>query len=189
MNYDLPTSLEVGGRSYEIRSDFRAILDICEAMADPDLSNDEKFWVFLTILYPDLDDIPAEDMEEALKKACWFLDCGQEEEKQKKPKPKLMDWGQDFSYVIGPINHVAGKEIRSLEYLHWWTFISYYMEVDGDSTFGTIVRIRDKLARGEKLEKYERKWYEQNRSAVDFKNKYSTAEKDIMSEWMGKKNG
>ena len=40
--YDLPVALEVAGKEYGIRSDFRAVLDILIAMTDPDLSDYEK---------------------------------------------------------------------------------------------------------------------------------------------------
>ena len=35
--WKLPTSLEVNGKEYSIRSDFRVVLDILSAMNDPDL--------------------------------------------------------------------------------------------------------------------------------------------------------
>ena len=37
MEYTLPKTVFVGGREYSIRSDYRAILDICEALTDPEL--------------------------------------------------------------------------------------------------------------------------------------------------------
>ena len=40
MNYALPTEAEIGGSSYPIRSDYRAILDIFEVFGDPDLEKD-----------------------------------------------------------------------------------------------------------------------------------------------------
>ena len=36
-SWDLPTSLNVGGRNYKIRTDYRVILDILTAMNDPDI--------------------------------------------------------------------------------------------------------------------------------------------------------
>lgn len=42
MEYTLPKTVIVGGREYSIRSDYRAILDICEALTDPELSSEEK---------------------------------------------------------------------------------------------------------------------------------------------------
>lgn len=38
----LPETIELGGEEYEIRTDFRVILDILKAMADPELSDQES---------------------------------------------------------------------------------------------------------------------------------------------------
>lgn len=42
MNWGLPTSVEIGGESYEIRTDFRVILDIFVMLSDPDLSGTDR---------------------------------------------------------------------------------------------------------------------------------------------------
>ena len=60
--YDLPSSLTVGGRVYPIRSGWRAIMDIFAALNDPELDDDGKMIALLTILYPDHDSIPPEDI-------------------------------------------------------------------------------------------------------------------------------
>ena len=38
----LPHSIELNGEPYDIRTDFRAILDILQAMSDPELTEQEK---------------------------------------------------------------------------------------------------------------------------------------------------
>ena len=45
MIYDLPTSLEVSGVIYEIRSDYRYALDILIALNDPLLSDEQKIFL------------------------------------------------------------------------------------------------------------------------------------------------
>lgn len=180
MMYDLPTSVEVGGVEYEIRSDYRAILDICTALSDPDLSPQDRALIVLDIFYPTLPDMPTENYNEAVKRCFWFINCGEEGQNQK--SPKLMDWEQDWQRIVAPINRVCGKEIRSTEYMHWWTFIGYYYEIGGDCLFSQVVSIRDKLARGKKLDKGEREWYNKNRNLVDFKKTYSEAESEMLKQ-------
>ena len=53
-------------------------------------------------------------------------------------------------------------EVRALPYLHWWTFLGYYQSVDHDGLFGFVLTIRQKKARGKKLEKYEQEFYRSN---------------------------
>lgn len=181
MMYELPTSLDVGGRAYAIRSDYRAVLDICAALSDPDLDDQEKAYVALGILYPDFEEMPSTHYQEALNKCFWFLNCGSEETNTQKA-PKLVDWEQDFQYIVAPVNRVVGTEIRAVSYMHWWSFISAYYEI-GDCTFAQIVRIRDKKAKGKKLDKSEQEWYKNNRHMVDLKQSYSESEKEVMKEW------
>ena len=40
--WKLPYSIELNGELYDIRTDFRVILDILQAMSDPELTEQEK---------------------------------------------------------------------------------------------------------------------------------------------------
>lgn len=181
MSYQLPTSITVGSVEYEIRSDYRAALDIFAALADPDLDETNKALELLDILYVDFESIPLANYQEAIKKALWFLNCGAESVQQPK-RPQLVDWEKDFQYIVAPINRVIGSEIRALNYLHWWTFVSAYYEI-GDCTFGQIVRIRNMKAKGKKLDKTDAEWYRDNRDIVDIQTKYSTEESKLLEAW------
>lgn len=183
INYQLPTTVEANGKTWQIRSDYRAILDIITALNDVNLTEQERAYVALKIFYPQFDEIEPEEANELLKLCYDFIACGEEEDDQK--SPKVVDWEQDFRYIVTPINAVAGKEIRALDYLHWWTFISYYYEINGECMFAQIVNIRDKLARGKTLDKQEREFYRRNRSKVDLKMRYTAEEEEFLKMWGG----
>lgn len=178
--YDLPKKLNICGTEYGIRSDYRAVLDVCTALSDPELSQQEKSYVALDIFYPDFEKMPPEHYQEALKQYFLFINCGSEEENKK--SPKLVDWAQDFNYIAAPVNRVMGREIRSMKYMHWWTFVGAYMEI-GDCTFAQIVRIRDRKAKGKPLDKQDAEWYRNNRNLVDLKHTYSDEEKGLLEQW------
>lgn len=180
MTYELPVALNVCGTEYCIRSDYRAVLDVCAALTDMELSDNDRGVAVLGIFYPAFEQMPPEHYSEAIKKCFWFINCGAEETKT--PAPKLMDWEQDFPYIVAPINRILGKEIRSVPYLHWWTFISFYYEI-GDCLFAQIVRIRDLKRRGKTLDKQDREWYSKNRDLVDLKVTYTEAEKKLLKDW------
>lgn len=188
MNYTLPKSVLVGGEEIPARYDFRVILDILEMLNDPELDNADKAEALITMFYPYPETI--KDYREAVEECYRFIDMG---EKDSKKSPRVMDWEQDFKYIIAPINRVLGEEVRSIPYdietntggLHWWTFMSAYMEIGGDCMFSQIVSIRDKRARGKKLEKHEQEWMRRNMDLIELKRKYSESEKSIASEWMG----
>lgn len=192
MNYSLPKTVIIGEQELGIRYDFRVILEIITMLQDADLEQGDKAQALLQMFYMEPEKIT--DANTAIKECFRFIDMG---DKPEKKAPKTMDWEQDFEYIIAPINRVLGYEARAVEYnpetnqggLHWWTFMSAYMEIGGDCLFSQIVSIRDKQARGKKLEKYEREWMNRNKDLIILKNKYSEAEDELLTEWIGGANG
>lgn len=183
MNYNLPLSLEICGVEYEIRSDYRNVLDIYEALNDSELSEKERSFAALYILYPDFENMPPEHYEEAAKKLLWFINCGQEDDNESK-QPKLMDWEQDFPLIVAAINQMVGYDIRDPKvYMHFWTFISYYQDIK-DCLFAQVVSIRYKLIKGKKLDKQEQEFLRHNRKLVEFKRKYTAADEDLLKQWI-----
>lgn len=166
IQYTLPETVEIAGTAFTIRSDFRAILDICVAMQDPDLTEADKAYIAIKIFYRD----PIPFSEEALKRALWFISCGQVENTGDKKQKKLYDWEQDFPLIISAVNKVAGYELRSIPHLHWWTFIGYFQEI-GECLFSRVVAIRSKRSKGKKLDEIEKEFYRENKELVDFKAK------------------
>lgn len=190
MVYDLPTYLTIDGTKYAIRYDYRAVLDICIAMSDPELSDEERLLAALTIFYPEINDMPVESYGCAIKECMWFINGGEYDDPRKK-SPRLVDWEQDFALICAPINRVVGKEIRSIPYdaetnsggFHWWSFLSAYYEIGGDCTFAQVVGIRSKLSRNQKLDKSEKEWLRRNRKLVDFKTKYTETDESLIKQW------
>ena len=162
--WNLPQSIELGGVSYEIRTDFRAVLDILQAMADPELTEEEKTETLFKILFWDPEVIPGEYLQEAVDKAVAFIDCGISSEG--KNKTRLMDWNKDSPLIASAINKNLGRDIRSMKYLHWWTFMGAYMEIS-EGLFHEILQIRQKKVAGKKLEKWEQDFYRKNKKLID----------------------
>lgn len=145
----LPETLTVGGAEYPIRTDYRNILQIFEAFQDPELYPEEKQIVSVYLLFADFsgpDDVDAAvgngfDMEEAVKQIAWFIAAGRPEKKDDRP---TYSWRQDEQMIFSAVNKVAGTETRELPYLHWWTFVGYFNEIE-ECTFTYIIGIRHKL--------------------------------------------
>lgn len=171
--WELPTSLTVGGIAWKIRSDFRAILDILKYFSDPEYEEDERWEICLDILYEDYEKMPNAIKEEAMKTAVKFIDMGMEDDGR--IRPITMDWEQDAVIIIPSVNRVLGTEIRSVQYMHWWTFLGAYMEI-GESLFSQIVNIRQKKATGKKLEKWEKEFFKENKELIVIRTKYTEEE-------------
>lgn len=171
--YSLPTSIKLGEKEFKIRNDgdFRMVLDCFSALSDFQLSDQERFLSCLIIFYEDLNDITDlsifPDINEAVNQMNIFFNCGQEETVGMRVNYKLIDWDKDSNIICSAINNVARTEIRALPYLHWWTFMGYYLAV-GDSLLSNIVSIRSKIAKGKKLEKYEQEFKKENPQYFNF---------------------
>lgn len=182
---ELPKTLSVNGVDYAIRSDFRDILKIVCAFNDPELEDNEKVYVCLFILYEDVDSIPDSDYQAAFTAALGFIDHGVSKEDTK--SPRVMDWEQDESIMFPAINKVAGFETRSADYLHWWTFVGYYMEIS-EGVFSHVLTLRSKKAKGKKFEKWEREFWSANKSLCVLKPKLTAEEqaaKDRLNAMLG----
>ena len=138
----------------------------------------------IQILYVDFDKIPSNCWQEATDRASEFIDCGIKDTGQH--KPRLMDWEQDAAIIVPAVNKVAGMDVRSVKYMHWWTFLGFYMEI-GECLLATVVSIRDKKRRGKKLEKWEKEFERENKELIQLKVPYSPEKQreiDSIEKWL-----
>lgn len=182
---ELPKSVCVNGRDYSVRTDFRDVLKIVCAFNDPELENEEKVYICLCILYEDFDAIPKTEYEAAFKAALDFIDHGTQESDRK--SPRVMDWEQDENIMFPAINKVAGFETRTADYIHWWTFMGYYMEIS-EGVFSHVLSMRMKKAKHKKLDKWEQEYWNANKGICVLKPKLTAeeqAEKDRLNAMLG----
>lgn len=165
--YNLPISVEIEGASFGIRNkgDFRMVLNCFKALNDVEFSDNETIRLYTTLIlfYEDfhsLDDLFQYDKEvlrTLQKEMVKFFNGGEETVKSNTENFKTLDWDYDAALICSAVNNVAHTEIRAEKYIHWWTFLGYYMAI-GDCLLSEVVSIRYKTAKGKKLEKYEQKF-------------------------------
>lgn len=172
---ELPTTLKIGGEDYSIRSDFRVMLNIFQAFNDPDLTEGEKCFVCLKCLYEDFEKITEDCLEEAVKKAYWFCDGGDIPKEENVKNVKTFDWEQDEHMIFPAVNKAAGYETRAVPYLHWWAFLGLFGEI-GEGLFSQVVNIRNKRAKGKKLDKTEKEFYREHKNMIEIKKRLSEEE-------------
>lgn len=183
MMWNLPTAVEIDGKEYAItnKCDYRMVLDVICALNDNELDDEQKLRTALYVFYEDISECT--DTEKAIKEMYKIVAYGEEDDGQSENKPKLMDWEHDFNMLVAPINRVLGYEIRSVDYLHWYTFLSGYMEI-GECQFQTIVSIRSKRAKGKKLDDWEKEFYRENKKMVDLPQNLTEEEQEWLdSDW------
>ena len=162
---DLPQTLDVGGKAYRIRSDFRSIFRIIAAFADDALTGQEKVYVTLKQIYRDFDQIPLEQYGEAYERAMWFINCG--EQPTESHTPQIVDWLHDEQMIFPAVNKAAAQEVRLVSYMHWWTFMGFFRSIDREDTYGYVLMLRQKRAQGKPLEKWEAEFWNRNRDICD----------------------
>ena len=178
----LPQTVNVLNHSYKIRSDFRDILTIISAYNDDSLSDNEKVFVCLKRFYVDFSDMPKDKdtYTAALEAAHKFIECKLSSDKA---GPQVINWEKDEQMIFPAVNKIAGMEVRTVSYMHWWTFLGYFMAVDRDDLWGTVLTVRQKRALGKKLEPYEKDFLKSNHDlcALEFDGKRQTPE-DALEE-------
>ena len=174
----LPQTLNINGRAYKIRSDYRDILQIIAAFGEKELSDEEKAYVCLKRLFVAMESIPKSDYQDAYEAAVTFIECHISD---RKPSPKVVNWEKDEQLIFPAINKVAGMEVRAVPYMHWWTFLGYFQSIDREDIWGFILTIRQKRAKGKKLEKYEKDFLNANRDIceVEFREEKTTTEDSL----------
>ncbi len=157
--WQLPRSASLGGRDYPHRSDYRQILKLMGVLDDPQTPPLLRWYTALAYFYTE--PIPEALTQQAMTYLGEFLTMGC----SSRPGPRLLDWQQDAPAILSDINRVAGREIRELEYLHWWSFLGYFHGI-GQGQLSLRLTIRDKLRRGKKLEQWEQEYYRENREQI-----------------------
>lgn len=188
--YELPITVEVAGKSYKIRNgaDYRTIIGVISLCEDPELTKEERTVSALIVFYEDINEFEdifevfGENAKDAMEAMLKFISYNYDDDLSSSAKVKLIDWVQDENLIIAGVNSVAKTEVRALEYLHWWTFLSYYMSI-GESALSTVVSIRNKIAKGKKLEKYEQEFRRENPSYFRWKNQEIEERNFIKSIW------
>lgn len=156
--YCLPQWAEIEGRKYPHRTDFREMMTVFSVLNDEE--KPELLRWYTAISYFFTEEIPARHRAAAMEYLADFLTCGS----AGRPGPKLFDWEQDATAIIADINVAAGREVRA-EKLHWWTFLSYFHGIR-EGQLSNLIAIRQKLRRGEKLEKHEQEFFRDNPEKV-----------------------
>lgn len=167
--WQLPRAMTLGGREYPINADFRRALEIIRVLEDPEWPEFFRWQVALALFCDE--EIPDGYLVAAMEFLADFLRCGAPDT----PGPKLLDWQQDAQAILADVNRVAGREVREAEFIHWWTFLGWFHAI-GQGQLATLVSIRDKLRRGQKLEGWEQEYYRLNKGAVDLTPRRTVAE-------------
>jgi len=158
--YELPERAVLGGKEFALNTDFRLCLRLLCYLEESPLPEGLRWRVAAAAFYRE--PVPEGLLPAAMEYLAKFLAGGADGDR---PGPKLIDWQRDASAIMAGVNQVAGMEVRAVEKLHWWTFLSFFHGIK-EGQLSLLVGIRDKLRRGQKLEPHEQEFYRCNRAWV-----------------------
>lgn len=189
MMWDLPIEVIVDGEIYHITNDcdYRVVLDVICTLNDIEMPIQDRIICALLQFYKELTRENISDcphIDELHKEMFRIINNGEDPEENQSPNQQLMDWEHDFPQITPPISRVLGYDVRTPnKYTHWYSFLGGYMEI-GECTFSTIVSIRQKRAKGQKLEKWELEYLRDHRKMIELPRKITAEEKALLnSEW------
>lgn len=171
--WELPRAAVLGGVKYDINGDYRDILEIFTYLEDPELPVFFRWQIALALFYQK--PIPPEHQQQAMDYLAEFITGGRAEKATS--GGRLLDWQQDAPLIVADINRVAGREIRALPFVHWWTFLAWFHAV-GEGQLSGVVAIRDKLRRGKPLEPWEKTFYREHRQIVELPKRRTREEQE-----------
>ena len=141
--WTLPTALRVGEREFSINWEWRAVLGVLGILGDETKPLWQRWFAAVDSFYAQ--PVPNSLLRPAMAEMASFISMGQ----PAPPGPKLFDWQADAAEILSDLNRVAGCELRK-ESMHWWTFLGWFHAI-GEGQFASLVALRQKLARREKL--------------------------------------
>ncbi len=145
--WELPLSVDIGGRACRIQTDYRDILKILRILAD-ERYHPRARWLWAVTAFLCTETPPMEHFEAACDCLARFLQGGETPGVcQDSP---LIDWETDAPEILDGVNAAAGHDIRRDEYLHWWTFLSFFNNIR-EGRLADLVAIRRKRKKGAHL--------------------------------------
>jgi hypothetical protein len=118
-------------------------LKVILAFEDPELTESEKQWVMLRSLYP----VIPEDVKEAIDLAGRFLNGGKTNEETEEAPLRLYSFVKDADYIFAAFKQTHGVDLTT-EQLHWWKFLALFMDLGSETTFCSLVNLREKVGNG-----------------------------------------
>jgi hypothetical protein len=128
---------------YLINSDYRTALTIVLAFEDETLTGYEQQAILLSNLY---DDIPV-NTQAAIDQANKFLNGGKISEAEPQSTLRLYSFSKDAGYIFAAFRQTHGIDLQKVD-LHWWEFLTLFMDLGADTTFVNLIGLRKRIKTG-----------------------------------------
>jgi hypothetical protein len=177
----LPTAIEIDGHEYSINADYQTGLKIIVAFEDSELAIFERCLVLVELLYKE----KPENFQEAVRLGIVFLNGGTDpkEEKQKADGNRYYSFNHDARWIYAGVDRVLQGRLSRGEIVHWWEFMTAFMELPEGCMMGRILYLRQQYAKG-KLTKEERQQWSEMRDILELPVELTSEEQSMADEFM-----
>lgn len=151
---DLPEMIEIHGVEYPINWDHRTGIECILDFESSDFTIEEKCILLLSRLYKE--PLP-EDVNEAVRLGLKFLNGGQEHHEEENPfanSYRVYSFEKDARLIYAAFRQTHGIDLQKTT-LHWWVFFALFMDLGADTSFCSLVNLRNRVKSGD-ANKYER---------------------------------
>ncbi len=141
----LPTAVEVGGKMYDIPTDFRTAIRLEMLMTDIQLEDTEKLLQILLLFFPDIA-LLSDKVEQAMIAIMDFYRCGKETAAQKNigvnKRTQIYSFEHDAPYIYAAFLEQYGVDLTQEPSLHWWRFKAMFDSLSEKTQFVKIMGYR-----------------------------------------------
>lgn len=130
-----PEYAEVKGVQYKINTDYRVALRCFEVIEDNKISDEERAFAVVYLLFGD---VPHNHMEDFLRIAGMYLRCGEPENTQETAERDI-DFSADEKYIIASFMSDYKIDLPSTD-MHFWQYIQL---IQGFTERAVMSRVRD----------------------------------------------
>lgn len=161
----LPTSVEVAGDFYAIKTDFRDILRYDELIRSQNDGNMVLKAVSM-LLGDDILQKPDINPEEVVDAIGWFVQRGDNGQKNTLPRTTLglnnatpMDFETDAALIYTAVLQTYKIDLYDIPYLHWWKFNWMLEDISPECRLSKVIEYRTIDVKNKNLSKEQKKVY------------------------------
>ena len=141
----LPVAIRIEDTVYDIDSNFRTCLLIIRAFEDNLITWIEKQAILLSNLY--ITAPKQEHVEQAILKGTKFLDksIGSTSVSGSSDSAKYYSFTKDADLILAAFQQTHGLDLQNIPYLHWWHFLSLFLDLGSETMFCNLISLRKRL--------------------------------------------
>jgi hypothetical protein len=136
-----PDTIQVGGREYQIETDFRAVLSYMRLARSDDNDREKAYWT-MNIFFGE-QEIEPENVLGLFEGLEWFIRRGDEDKDDGSRKRPVFDILKDSNRIYAAFMQVYTINLRTVR-IHWWVFMVLLEGLPKGTHLADVIELRSK---------------------------------------------